>query len=420
MTRKRRLVIAPIWVTLVGSRSIDSLTWASSSASKRLTPSARPASRECWRLVRHVASDNGQLRRPPRPKPAPGSGWQSGGVFERFTDRARRVLVVAQEEARQLNHAFIGTEHILLGLLAEAEGVAGQAFRALDISLDAARQKVEETIGPSMAPPDADRPFTPRVKKVLELALREALQLGHSYIGTEHLLLGLVREGQGVGAQVLVDLGADPSRVRQQVMALMSGYQGAAPADVAGPVSVQVGAPTARFVTCSFCGKAPPESGQLVSSAGAFICEHCVREWFGRLRRETRGPGWVSPSHTVNPFEVEATGPPPEDKDAARAEIAAAFKGHGTLSQDGQSLVMVEDGENLGPTLIAAQERRANFIAPRGTSACRSMSSGSSTPPTPPCGSTSPRTDSRSFDGTGETPSSWTGSGRWRAPRSAG
>jgi hypothetical protein len=146
-------------------------------------------------------------------------------VFERFTDRARRVLVLAQEEARLLNHSFIGTEHILLGLIHEGEGVAAKALESLGISLEAVREKVEETIGMAGTAPSGSPPFTPRTKKVLELSLREAMQLGHSYIGTEHLLLGLVREGEGVAATVLVSLGADLGRVRQEVVKVMSGGQ---------------------------------------------------------------------------------------------------------------------------------------------------------------------------------------------------
>jgi ATP-dependent Clp protease ATP-binding subunit ClpC len=125
-----------------------------------------------------------------------------------------------------LNHSFIGTEHILLGLIHEGEGVAAKALESLGISLEAVREKVEETIGPAGSAPTGSPPFTPRAKKVLELSLREALQLGHNYIGTEHMLLGLVREGEGVAAQVLVSLGADLTRVRQQVIQLLSGYQG--------------------------------------------------------------------------------------------------------------------------------------------------------------------------------------------------
>jgi ATP-dependent Clp protease ATP-binding subunit ClpC len=147
-------------------------------------------------------------------------------LFERFTDRARRVVVLAQEEARLLNHNYIGTEHILLGLIHEGEGVAAKALESLGISLEAVRQQVEEIIGQGGSSPSGHIPFTPRAKKVLELSLREALQLGHNYIGTEHILLGLIREGEGVAAQVLVKLGADLSRVRQQVIQLLSGYQG--------------------------------------------------------------------------------------------------------------------------------------------------------------------------------------------------
>src|SRR3954453_1362504 len=149
-------------------------------------------------------------------------------MFERFTDRARRVVVLAQEEARLLSHSYIGTEHILLGLIHEGEGVAAKALESLGISLEAVRNQVEEIIGQGGTSPSGHIPFTPRAKKVLELSLREALQLGHNYIGTEHILLGLIREGEGVAAQVLVKLGADLSRVRQQVIQLLSGYQGGA------------------------------------------------------------------------------------------------------------------------------------------------------------------------------------------------
>ncbi len=156
-------------------------------------------------------------------------------MFERFTDRARRVVVLAQEEARMLNHNYIGTEHILLGLIHEGEGVAAKALESLGISLEAVRQQVEEIIGQGQQAPSGHIPFTPRAKKVLELSLREALQLGHNYIGTEHILLGLIREGEGVAAQVLVKLGADLNRVRQQVIQLLHGYQGKEPAAAGAP-----------------------------------------------------------------------------------------------------------------------------------------------------------------------------------------
>jgi len=171
-------------------------------------------------------------------------------MFERFTDRARRVVVLAQEEARMLNHNYIGTEHILLGLIHEGEGVAAKALESLGISLDAVRQQVEEIIGQGQQAPSGHIPFTPRAKKVLELSLREALQLGHNYIGTEHILLGLIREGDGVAAQVLVKLGADLNRVRQQVIQLLHGYQGKEPAS-AGTAGAE-SAPSTSLVLDQF------------------------------------------------------------------------------------------------------------------------------------------------------------------------
>ena len=155
-------------------------------------------------------------------------------MFERFTDRARRVVVLAQEEARMLNHNYIGTEHILLGLIHEGEGVAAKALEAVDISLDGIRKQVTEQIGEGQQAPGGHIPFTPRAKKVLELSLREALQLGHNYIGTEHILLGLIREGEGVAAQVLTKMGADLNKLRQQVIQLLSGHQGKEPVTAGG------------------------------------------------------------------------------------------------------------------------------------------------------------------------------------------
>ncbi|MBC3194818.1 ATP-dependent Clp protease ATP-binding subunit [Pseudonocardia sp. C8] len=172
-------------------------------------------------------------------------------MFERFTDRARRVVVLAQEEARMLNHNYIGTEHILLGLIHEGEGVAAKALESLGIALEGVRQQVEEIIGQGQQAPSGHIPFTPRAKKVLELSLREALQLGHNYIGTEHILLGLIREGEGVAAQVLVKLGADLNRVRQQVLQLLSGYQGKEPAE-SGTGGRGEGTPSSSLVLDQF------------------------------------------------------------------------------------------------------------------------------------------------------------------------
>jgi len=155
-------------------------------------------------------------------------------MFERFTDQARRVVVLAQDQARSLGHDHIGTEHILLGLLSEGEGLAAQALAALEVSLDAARDQVVEIVGEGAGQPSGHIPFTPRTKKVLELSLREAQRLGHDHIGTEHILLGLVRESGGVGAQILVRLGANLDRVTEQVLATVK----ASPAEELRRVSV--------------------------------------------------------------------------------------------------------------------------------------------------------------------------------------
>src|SRR5664280_2820999 len=181
--------------------------------------------------------------------PVHGPTARGAQMFERFTDRARRVVVLAQEEARMLNHNYIGTEHILLGLIHEGEGVAAKSLENLGISLDAVREQVQEIIGQGQQAPSGHIPFTPRAKKVLELSLREALQLGHNYIGTEHILLGLIREGEGVAAQVLNKLGADLNRVRQQVIQLLSGYQGKEPVVAGGPAE---GTPSGSAVLDQF------------------------------------------------------------------------------------------------------------------------------------------------------------------------
>jgi len=285
-------------------------------------------------------------------------------VFEKFTDRARRVLVLAQEEARLLNHSFIGTEHLLLGLIDEGEGIAAKALEQLDISLEAVRERVEEVIGLSGTWPTGSPPFTPRAKKVMELSLREAMQLGHQYISTEHMLLDIVREGEGVAAQVLVSLGADLARVRQKVIELLSGY---VPEGAGGIVSDPIRQETAsdagrsRLVACSFCRRQPPESGRLVSGTDAYICEHCIRQWssvidepaFARVQRH------VVTHISQGPMP---SGPPPDDPGAAEAEIAASFASFATVTEDGQSLPMVEKGEGLGPTQTEAAERRRDMI----------------------------------------------------------
>src|SRR5438034_1201348 len=194
-------------------------------------------------------------------------------MFERFTDRARRVVVLAQEEARMLNDNSIVTEHILLGLIHEGEGVAAKALESLGISLEGVRQQVEEIIGQGQQAPSGHIPFTPRAKKVLELSLREALQLGHNYIGTEHILLGLIREGEGVAAQVLVKLGADLSRVRQQVIQLLSGYSGSTPSESSQPG-----------------GKATTGAGASESASGSLVLDQFGRNLTQSAREKKLDP----------------------------------------------------------------------------------------------------------------------------------
>ena len=209
-------------------------------------------------------------------------------MFERFTDRARRVVVLAQEESRLLNHNYIGTEHILLGLIHEGEGVAARALESLEISLGSVRTQVEAIIGHGGSAPAGHIPFTPRAKKVLELSLREALQLGHNYIGTEHILLGLIREGEGVAAQVLVNLGADLPTVRTRVIMILSGYGGRMepaihpdmpphfpPIGRSGTfATAMMRSPSGR--RCSFCGRDLAHVARYAPGTGVAICDECI------------------------------------------------------------------------------------------------------------------------------------------------
>jgi ATP-dependent Clp protease ATP-binding subunit ClpC len=170
-------------------------------------------------------------------------------MFERFTDRARRVVVLAQDEARNLGHNYIGTEHLLLGLIDEGHGVAAKALEAMGVTQEAIRQQIEEAVGRGAGSPEGHIPFLPRTRDVLGLSLREALQLGHNYIGTEHLLLGLIHEGEGVGAQVLVGLGVDLNHARQQVIQILHGRhpEGAAAPAVAGDLRERLASVAARL-----------------------------------------------------------------------------------------------------------------------------------------------------------------------------
>ena len=220
-----------------------------------------------------------------RKTPGPGR-WFSGTmpvVFERFTDRARRVVVLAQEEARLLNHNYIGTEHILLGLLHEGEGIAAQVLESAGISLEAARAKVAALAGPSSSIPSGHIPFTPRAKKVLEMALREALQLGATFIGTEHLILGLLREGQGVAVEVLQNSGADLRRMREQVIDLAGGERAALfeaeEFDRPAPQKPEIqpaSSTRAALLHCSFCNEPQDRVARLIAGPGVYICDRCV------------------------------------------------------------------------------------------------------------------------------------------------
>jgi ATP-dependent Clp protease ATP-binding subunit ClpA len=199
-------------------------------------------------------------------------------VFERFTDRARRVVVLAQEEARLLDHNYIGTEHILLGIVHEGDGVGAKALESLGIELQAIRVQVLEVVGRGGPAPSGHVPFTPRAKKVLELSLREALQLGHNYIGTEHILLGLIREGDGVAAQVLTALGVELSAVRQRVIELLSGAQ-------PEPLTRRVA------VACALCGRHLEAVERWVEGVRGAVCDECVLLAHVTLEAARANPG---------------------------------------------------------------------------------------------------------------------------------
>jgi hypothetical protein len=259
-------------------------------------------------------------------------------MFERFTDRARRVVVLAQEEARLLNHNHIGTEHILLGLIHEGEGIAYLALTELGISLDAVRAQVEAEIGQGSEAPGGHIPFTPRAKKVLELSLREALQLGHNYIGTEHILLGLIREGEGVAAQVLVGLGAGLDRVRGQVVQLLA-TAGASQAEqvAAGPSRIRQQAVTA--MVAGGPGSYRDEPAELVRVVPL------AREVFHGLGFRVVlislevWSGWLDLRYALLPDGPPATPPMPEvalewrltDSTTRTYELAGAASGGGRL-----------------------------------------------------------------------------------------
>ena len=262
-------------------------------------------------------------------------------MFERFTARARRVLVLAQEEARLLDHDYIGTEHVLLGIVHVNDGVTGKVLEPLGLTVETVRSQVEQFSPAGSKTPGGSPAFTPRTKRVLELSLREALGLGHSYIGPEHFLLGLIREGEGKAIATLTALGVDLDKVRTGILAGID-HRGE-------PGTPAAGGPGSRLATCSFCGRRPPDTGQLVVGNEAFICERCVRQWAARfLSRDRRSQFLVPPP---------ITGPPPRDLDAARAAVEGAFSEIFATDPSG-GVPAVEDGEDLGRYLTQAADQR--------------------------------------------------------------
>jgi hypothetical protein len=279
-------------------------------------------------------------------------------VFERFTDRARRVVVLAQEEARLLNHNYIGTEHILLGLFHEREGVAARALVSLGISLEAVRSQVEGIIGHGGQGPSGHIPFTPRAKKVLELSLREALQLGHNYIGTEHILLGLIREGEGVAAQVLANLGAELPLVRQRVIQLLSGYPRSGDdvlvLDVDEPDEVRQGffrsaaAPRA-FPQCTFCGRDLWGVDHYVAAPAVSMCESCIAAAHNALEA-------ADDDQQLLTLPPQVFGTPPADDPRAIEKIVRALNAVFGPPPSDAAVEFVEDGDQLVRALLAARE----------------------------------------------------------------
>jgi hypothetical protein len=277
-------------------------------------------------------------------------------VFERFTDRARRVVVLAQEEARLLNHNYIGTEHVLLGLIHEGEGIAADVLESLGISADAVRDHVQRLVGEGNQSPSGHIPFTPRAKKVLELSLREALQLGHNYIGTEHILLGLMREGEGVAAQVHATLGADIAVVRMRVVERLG---------EPGPVRVVPGASRpergpVRWVAdrpperCSFCGRDLWEVGHHVASESAAICHECVAAAQDVIEQATAAD---DPGFEALRLPPRVFGPPPLD-DLATEKVRRAFEvALGSEAPEQERIAHVEDGAVVVPVLIETSAR---------------------------------------------------------------
>jgi ATP-dependent Clp protease ATP-binding subunit ClpC len=223
-------------------------------------------------------------------------------MFERFTERARKVVVLAQDEASRFNHNYIGTEHLLLGLLKEGEGVAARALGSLGVTLDEARGQVESIVGYGGEDTGGQAPFTPRSKKVLELSLRESMQLGHNYIGTEHILLGLVREQEGVAARVLTTLDVDPDKVRREVVRMLGVETGTGGLPGQGRSVRRPGAFRQRFRESAHASKLSEAS----HGAGLFIPDGGER--FSALHGSRKAAQMRHPGHQVGRVGVSGSG----------------------------------------------------------------------------------------------------------------
>ncbi|HEX6702450.1 MAG TPA: Clp protease N-terminal domain-containing protein [Gaiellaceae bacterium] len=253
-------------------------------------------------------------------------------MFERFTERARQVVVLAQDEARALKHNYIGTEHLLLGLLREEEGLAARVLDSLDVTVDEVRAQVARIVGEGDTVTPGQIPFTPRAKKVLELGLREALTLGHNYIGTEHLLLGLVRENEGVGARILLDFGADADKIRDEVIGMLSGMGlppqeptevGAAPPPASPPVAPEV---VAELEKLRIAREAAIEESSYEKAAALRERERRLRRAARQLERAWAGEPEVR--FPMRPATVRTVvGPPPRAPDEGRRLLTPLIVG---------------------------------------------------------------------------------------------
>ena len=283
-------------------------------------------------------------------------------MFERLSDRARRALVLAQDEARRLNHSFIGTEHLLLGLLHEGEGVAAKALESLGVPLESARRSVEATVGRGSTAPSGSPPFTPRMKKVLELSLSEAVGHGQEHVGTEHLLLGLVSEGEGVGAQTLVNLtGHSLPRVRHRVIEFMH-REPSEPLVVRPEIMETRAAHVLRqrmarerppWLRCALCGRSLWETAQLVVGEDGRACEECIRAAADMLEQASRDQRELELAPRVS-------GQPP-DVSEATAIVAAIQGALGPGAGPSTWQTTVEDHQLFVPFLQHAEQRAGRW-----------------------------------------------------------